>query len=92
MFTAITDAQYGYVNYLKIIEGMVVQAHTVEIKKKLDETESELLEVAIPEIRAMFSTESPEIYASHEVDLALLNVKVSVPQRGDKMRLINYRS
>jgi excinuclease ABC subunit C len=88
VFSVFTDAQYGYVNYLKIIEGMVIQAHTVEIKKKLDESEAEILEVAIPEIRSLFHSQSKEIYTSHAVDMALENVHFSVPQRGDKMRLI----
>ena len=88
VFAVFTDAQFGYVNYLKIIEGMVVQAHTVELKKKMDESESELLEIAIPEIRQLYRSQSSEIYTSHEVDLAFENTTLHVPQRGDKKRLI----
>jgi len=88
VFSCMTDAEYGYVNYLKIIEGMVVQAHTVELKKKLDETEAQLLEVAIPEIRELYKSTSREICTSHEVELALPNTQLNVPQRGDKKKLI----
>ena len=88
VFSVFSDAQYGYVNYLKIIEGMVVQAHTIEVKKKLDESDSEILEHAIVEIRALYKSQSKIIYTSHAVDLALENISFLVPQRGDKMRLI----
>lgn len=88
VFSCFTDAEYGYVNYLKIIEGMVVQAHTVELKKKLDETEGELLEVAIPQIRELYKSMSREICTSHEVELSLPNAILAVPQRGDKKKLI----
>lgn len=88
VFSVFSDAQYGYVNYLKIIEGMVVQAHTIEVKKKLEETDSEILEHAIIEIRELYKSQSKIIYTSHAVDLALENISFLVPQRGDKMRLI----
>ncbi|MDX5404904.1 MAG: excinuclease ABC subunit UvrC [Bacteroidota bacterium] len=88
VFSAILDAEYGYVNYLKIVEGAVVMAHTVEIKRKLEEPESELLEVAIPELRKLFDSRSREVYVSHEVDLELPDAQVHRPQRGDKLRLV----
>ena len=88
VFTVFTDNAYGYVNYLKIIEGMVIQAHTVELKKKMNESEAALLEIAIPEIRQLYRSQSRDIYTSHEVDIALKDVTFHVPQRGDKKRLI----
>lgn len=88
IFSVVDDAQYGYVNYLKIIEGMVVQAHTVELRKKMDESKAELLEVAIPEIRQLYRSNSKEICTSHTVDLELEGASFHVPQRGDKKRLI----
>ena len=88
VFSVFTDAQYGYINYLHIIEGMVIQAHTVELKKKMDESESELLEIAIPEIRNLYQSKNKVVYTSHPVELALMDVKFLVPQRGDKKKLI----
>ena len=88
VFSVFADSQYGYINYLHIIEGMVIQAHTVELKKKMDESPSELLEIAIPEIRNLYQSKNKEIYTSHPVDLALEGVKFLVPQRGDKKKLI----
>ncbi|WP_417590278.1 excinuclease ABC subunit UvrC [Owenweeksia hongkongensis] len=89
IFSVTTDAEYGYVNYLKIIDGAVLQSHTVELKKKLDETAEELLEMTIPEIRELFQSTSKEAYLSHEIDLEIPNLKLTVPQRGDKKHLVD---
>ncbi len=89
IFSVTTDAEYGYVNYLKIIDGAVLQSHTVELKKKLDETAEELLEMTIPEIRELFKSTSKEAYLSHEIDLEIPNLKLTVPQRGDKKHLVD---
>lgn len=89
VFSVISDAEYGYVNFLKIIEGAIVQAHTVELKKKLDEPDSALLEVSIPEIRQLFKSQSKEIFLSEEVDINIPDVKIHVPQRGDKKHIVD---
>lgn len=89
VFTIFTDAEYGYVNYLKVIEGAIVQAHTVELKKKLDESEEQLLELSLPEIRQLFKSNSQNIYLSHDIELDLPDVRMHVPQRGDKKKLID---
>ncbi len=89
VFSVITDAEFGYVNYLKIIDGAILQAHTIELKKKLDETPEEMLEMTIPEIRSLFNSQSRELYISHEIDLEIPDVKMHIPQRGDKKQLID---
>lgn len=88
VFSVTIDAQFGYVNYLKVIDGAILHAHTLELKRKLDETEGELLSVAIPELRQRFHSDANEILLSHEIDLALPNVQMHMPQRGDKKRLV----
>lgn len=88
VFSVITDAEYGYVNYLKIIDGAVLQAHTVELKKKLDETPEELLELSILEIRKLFQSTSKEVYLSHAIETDIPNTHITVPQRGDKKHLV----
>ncbi|HBF19408.1 MAG: excinuclease ABC subunit C [Owenweeksia sp.] len=88
VFSVVTDAEFGYVNYLKIIDGAVLQAHTVELKKKLDESAEELLEMTIPEVRQLFKSTSREIYLSHDIELEIPEVKMHVPQRGDKKHLV----
>lgn len=89
VFSVITDAEYGYVNYLKIIDGAVLQSHTVELKKKLDETPEELLEVSILEIRNRFQSTSKELYLSHQISTEIPETKITVPQRGDKKHLMD---
>ncbi|HEY9170142.1 MAG TPA: excinuclease ABC subunit UvrC [Lutibacter sp.] len=88
VFSIISDESYSYVNFFKIINGAIIQSHTVEIKKKLDETDRELLELAIIEIRHRFNSQSTEVYVPFEVDLGE-NIKVTVPKLGDKKRIVD---
>jgi len=87
VFSIISDETHGYANFLKISNGSIIQSHTTEIKKKLEETDKELLELFIVEIRQRFDSQSPEIYAPFKVDLGE-NVKVTIPKLGDKKRIV----
>ena len=87
VFSIITDEAYGYVNFLQLSYGSIIRSHTIEIKKKLDETPSELLSLAIIEIRQRFHSQSSEIYLPFSVDLGN-KIKVTVPQLGDKKQLV----
>ncbi|MDP3312851.1 excinuclease ABC subunit UvrC [Lutibacter sp.] len=87
VFSIISDESYSYVNFFKIINGAIIQSHTTEIKKKLDEEDKELLELAIIEIRQRFNSQSKEIYVPFEVELGE-NIKVTVPKLGDKKRIV----
>ena len=87
VFSIISDESYGYVNFFKIANGAIIQSHTTEIKKKLDETDQEILELAIVEIRQRFHSVSKEIYVPFEVDLGD-DLKVTVPKLGDKKRIV----
>jgi excinuclease ABC subunit C len=87
VFSIISDETYGYANFLKISNGAIIQSHTTEIKKKLAETDKELLELFIVEIRQRFHSISPEIYAPFKVDLGEV-LKVTVPILGDKKRIV----
>ena len=87
VFSIISDESYGYVNFFKISNGAIVQSHTSEIKKKLEETDKELLELSIVEIRQKFNANSPEIYVPFPVDLGG-DLKVTVPKLGDKKRIV----
>jgi excinuclease ABC subunit C len=86
VFTIISDEGAGYVNYLQINHGAITRSHTMELKKKLDESDKELLELAIVEIRSRFDSQSTEIYAQFPLDLGEL--KVTVPKLGDKKRIV----
>jgi excinuclease ABC subunit C len=87
VFSIISDETHGYANFLKIANGSIIQSHTTEIKKKLDETDTELLALFIVEIRQRFNSISPEIYVPFNVDLGGI-VKVTIPKLGDKKRIV----
>jgi len=87
VFSIISDESHGYVNFLKLANGSIIQSHTTEIKKKLDETDKELLELFIVEIRQRFNSLAPEIYVPFDVDLGD-GVKVTIPRLGDKKRIV----
>ena len=88
VFSIVSDKTYSYVNFFKIINGAIIQSHTSEIKKKLDESDKELLELAIVEIRQRFNSQSKEIYVPFEVDLGE-TIKVTIPKLGDKKRIVD---
>ena len=87
VFSIISDESHGYANFLKISNGSIIQSHTTEIKKKLDESDQELLELFIVEIRQRFNSQSPEIFVPFKVDLGD-QVKVTIPKLGDKKRIV----
>ncbi len=89
VFTIVSDVQNAYVNYLKVHNGAIIRGHTVEIKKKLDETDSDLLQHAIIDLRERLETQSKEVYTNISVDIEMEGVKFSVPQRGDKKSLVD---
>lgn len=77
-----------YVNYLKVTRGLVTQSYTIEIQRQLDEPLAEILATAIVEIRERLGSRSPEIVASLEPAFPVAGAAVTVPQRGDKRRLL----
>lgn len=87
VFSIVSDESYGYVNFLQISYGAIVRSHTLEIKKRLDETDKELLELAIIEIRQRFHSVSKEIYVPFKVNLGDL-LKIHIPKAGDKKRIL----
>ncbi|MDR6968683.1 excinuclease ABC subunit C [Flavobacterium arsenatis] len=87
VFSIISDEAAAYVNFLQISHGSIIRSHTMELKKKLDETDEELLELAIIEMRERFHLLSKEVIVPFEVDLGE-NIKVTVPQLGDKKQIL----
>lgn len=88
VYSIITDERSGYVNFLKIMNGSIIQSHTIELKKKLDETPEELLTLAIVELRERFESHAKEIIVPFEIELELPDASFFVPQRGDKKQLL----
>jgi excinuclease ABC subunit C len=87
VFSIISDEAFAYINFFQLSHGSIIRSHTLEIKKKLDETDEELLELAIVEIRQRFNSTSKEIYVPFKITTDL-NLKVTIPQLGDKKRIL----
>jgi excinuclease ABC subunit C len=88
VFSIVSDESAAYVNFLQISHGSIIRSHTLDIKKKLDESDEELLELAIVELRERFQLLSKEIIVPFELDLGE-NIKVTVPQLGDKKQILD---
>ncbi|MBI3518025.1 MAG: excinuclease ABC subunit C [Bacteroidetes bacterium] len=89
VFTILSDEKTAYVNYFKVMNGTIVQAQTLELKKKLDETDEEMLVFAINEIRIRYNSLSKEIFVPFEPELVFENAKYVVPKIGDKKHLMD---
>jgi excinuclease ABC subunit C len=83
-----SDERYAFVNYLKIMNGSIIQTQTIEIKKRLDESDEELLTIAITEFRTKFNSTSREIIVPFEITIADENLKFTVPKLGEKKNLL----
>lgn len=92
VFSIVSDKEYAYVNFFKVASGAIIQSHSLELKKKLEETDEELLSVAITELRKRFQSTSKECYTS--IPLVWEGLKISVPKIGDKRKLVelSYRN
>ena len=89
VFSIVNDEKEAYINYLKVVKGSVNQAHTVEIKKRLDETESELLAFAITDLRARIQSNSREIILPVDLQSYFPLNRIVIPKRGDKKKLLD---
>lgn len=89
VFSIASDESYAFVNYLKVAHGVVIQTQTLEMKKRLDETEEELLSLAIPEIRSRFNSTSREIIVPFDIPIETDSTfKFTVPKMGEKKNLL----
>ena len=88
VFSIVSDESAAYVNFLQISHGSIIRSHTMEIKKKLEESDEELLELAIIELRERFHLLSKEIVAPFMIDLGS-TIKITVPQLGDKKQILD---
>jgi len=88
VFSIVSDESMAYVNFLQISHGAIVRSHTMELKKKLEETDEELLELAVVELRERFHLLSKEIILPFELDFGD-KIKVTVPKLGDKKQILD---
>ncbi|WP_420151626.1 excinuclease ABC subunit UvrC [Spirosoma sp.] len=88
VFSIASDDAAAYINFMKVVNGTIVQTHTVEIKKKLDESDADLLTMMIVEFREQYGSQAKEIISNVSLDVDL-QAEVTVPQIGDKKKLLD---
>ena len=89
VFSFIDDDETFYVNYMKVKDGAVVQSHSFEMKRRLEETSEELLLLAVADLRQQFGDHAPEIIVPMKLDYPIDEVQMTIPQRGDKLKLLD---
>ena len=89
VFSITSDEKMAYINFIHVSNGSINQSFTIEYKKKLNETDEELLQLGIVELRERFKSQSKEIIVPEMVDVELEGVTFTVPQRGDKKTLLD---
>lgn len=88
VFSIVSDEAMGFVNFLQVSNGAIIRSHTMELKKKLEETDAELLELAIVELRDRFNLLTKEIITPFKISVPD-GVQITVPKLGDKKRLLD---
>lgn len=83
------DEKVAFINYIHVSNGQINQSFTFEYKKKLEETDAELLQLGIVEMRERFKSHAKEIILPQEIDMDMEGVTITVPQRGDKKTLLD---
>ncbi|HVD97907.1 MAG TPA: excinuclease ABC subunit UvrC [Cytophagaceae bacterium] len=89
VYTVASDEKYAAVNYLKIINGTILQSKTIDVKKKLDEEDAEILLQAIINIRESLKDESKEIVVNAPVEFPSDTIQITLPQKGDRKKLLD---
>lgn len=89
VFSITSDEKMAYINFVHVSNGSVNQSFTIEYKKKLNESDEELLQLGIVELRQRFKSDAKEIIVPQEIDLELDGVKFTVPKLGDKKTLLD---
>ncbi len=88
VLSILNEEKVAYVNYLRVIKGAIVQAHTIELKKKLDETAEELLLFALTDFRNRFDSTAEEVILPFNPGYDFKDLKITIPKRGDKKQLL----
>ena len=88
VFSIASNDQYAFVNFLKVMNGTITQTQTIELKKRLDETEEELLSIAISEFKTRFNSISKEIIIPFDLDFKDSTLKFTIPKLGEKKKLL----
>lgn len=89
VFSMVIEDESAYVNFLRVMNGAIIQGHTVELKKKLEETPEELLELAMGELRSRFFSDASEIIVPFDPGVEWTGISFTVPKIGDKKHLLS---
>jgi len=89
VFSIVSDDDRAYVNFLKVIKGAVIQAHSMEIRKKLNEEDAHILALVIAEMRERIESDAREIIVPVDLSSLFPDINVAVPQKGDKKKLLD---
>jgi excinuclease ABC subunit C len=89
VFSVVADFDYGFVNFLRLLNGAIIQGHTFELRKKMDETDTELLMVAFGEFLSLNGSFAPLVLLPFAVDIEIPSVKFETPQKSDKKQLLD---
>jgi excinuclease ABC subunit C len=89
VFSIASEEKYAFVNFLKVMNGTITQTQTIELKKKLDESDEELLSFAISEFRTRFNSHAREIVIPFDIELDDPTIKFTVPKLGEKKKLLD---
>lgn len=89
VFSFVIEKESAFVNFLKIINGAIVQTHTIELKKRLEESHEQLLEMAMAELYSRFKGNAKEIILPFKIRLSFPNSKITIPKKGDKKQLLD---
>lgn len=89
VFSIASEEKYAFVNFLKVMNGTITQTQTIELKKRLDETDEELLTIAITEFRTRYDSHSKEIIVPFDIDVEDASIKFTVPKLGEKRKLLD---
>lgn len=90
VFSILTDGNTSIINFIKVIKGSVIQSHTIEIQKKLEELDSEILALAITNLRTRYNSNAKEIIVPILPELKIKGVKYTIPKEGDKKKLLDF--
>jgi excinuclease ABC subunit C len=88
VFSILPDVSVAYVNFMKVMNGAIIQVHTIELVKKLDESPEELLSIAVTDIRQRFESQAPEIIVPFEFEYEFPGITLTIPKIGDKKKLL----
>lgn len=88
VFSIVGSDHNAYVNYLKVVDGAIIQSHTVEVQKKLDESDEEILTIVLAEFRQRYESDAREVVVPFDIDIDFSDMVFAVPKRGDKLHLL----